>query len=123
MTTEIITAVMRIFIILFTGVIMPLLKRWIENRTEFDKYGQLKDYAHTAVWAAEQIYNHAESADPDGSLRLKYAKHALAVTANRLGLCLTDREIETLIEAAVGELNHKKSWDALEDIEDEGMDS
>lgn len=109
MKLEIITAISRIVVIIFTGVLFPLLKEWISTRTENSKWSQLKEYAVTAVWAAEQIYNKAEKADPDGKLRKNYAMQAIAIMADRLGLTLTEAEIKTLVESAVTDINYIKA--------------
>ena len=66
---------------------------------------QLADIAETVVAAAEQLYH---ATDPDGEVRRKYAHHLIAVAAGRLGLALTDKEIDSMLQAAVQELNLMK---------------
>lgn len=101
----IITAVMRIVIIVFTGVILPLLKEWISDRTSYSKWNRVKEYAYTVVWAAEQIHNKAKHDDPTGDLRRKYAHEAIERMGLTLGLALSEKEIDAMIECAVHELN------------------
>jgi hypothetical protein len=57
--------------------------------------------------------------DPTGEERRKYAHKLISMTAMRLGVALTDNEIDSLIQAAVKELN----FFTHEEIADEGMDS
>ena len=97
MTLEIITSVMRIVIIIMTGILLPMIRRWISNRTEYDKYNRIKEWAYTAVWAAEQIHNKAEHDDPEGTLRRKYAKEAIKCMADKCGLELSESEINVFL--------------------------
>ena len=101
----IITAVMRVFVIVFTGVLLPLLKEWISDRTSYSKWNRVKEYAYTVVWAAEQIYNKADHIDPTGALRRQYAHEAVERMGLTLGLALSEKEIDAMIECAVHELN------------------
>ena len=53
--------------------------------------------------------------DPTGEDRRKYAHRLINMTAMRLGIALTDDEIDSMIQAAVKELNfftHEEIADA-----------
>ena len=105
MTVEIFTILLRLAIVLITGFLAPAFKKWIDQKTENEKFSQLADIAETVVAAAEQLYH---ATDPDGEVRRQYAHHLIAVAAGRLGLALTDKEIDSMLQAAVQELNLMK---------------
>lgn len=106
MTVEVLTLVLRLLVVVIAGVIVPAFKAWLNAKTENEKIARVKDAAKTAVYAAEQIYNTAEKADPDGELRRRFVKGAIMRVAYQAKIVLTDREIREIIEAAVQELNH-----------------
>lgn len=105
MTVEIITLLLRLAIVIVTCIIAPAVKHWIEAKTDTAKMDEIRKVAETAVYAAEQIYNTAEKADPDGEIRRKYVYKAVSWAAQQAGICLNDREIDTIIQAAVQEIN------------------
>ena len=105
MNTEILTLIIRLAVAFAVSIVFPALKKWIEQKTENEKFAQLADIAETAVAAAEQLYH---ATDPDGEVRRQYAHHLIAVAAGRLGLALTDKEIDSMLQAAVQELNLMK---------------
>lgn len=119
--TEIITLTIRLAIAIMTGICIPAFKHWLDTKTENEKLKQIRDTAETAVYAAEQLLR---KTDPDGEERRKYAHRIIATTAMRLGVSLTDKEIDSLIQAAVQELNLMKHG-GLEftEVADEDMDS
>lgn len=107
MTVEIATLLLRLAIVLITGFLAPAFKKWVDQKTQNEKYIQLREAAETAVYAAEQM---AKKVDPDGTERKRIAKHAISRAALRLGLALPDTEIEEILEAAVKELNLVSQW-------------
>jgi len=121
MKIEIITLVIRLAIAVMTGICIPAFRTWLKAKTENEKYEQIRQTAETAVYAAEQLMR---KTDPDGEERRKYAHRIIATTAMRLGVSLTDKEIDSLIQAAVQELNLMKHG-GLEftEVADEDMDS
>ena len=129
MTTETITLILRLAIVVMAGIIVPTIKHWIETRTENAQMDGIRQAAETAVYAAEQIYNTAEKSDPDGEMRRKYAHEAVSWAAKRAGICLTDSDIDAIIQAAVQELNLMKHGGLLNELissegeKDESMDS
>ena len=116
MKLEIITLIMRLAIAVMTGICIPAFKHWLDIKAENEKIAQIRQTAETAVYAAEQLM---KKTDPTGEERRKYAHRLISMTANRLGVALTDGEIDSLIQAAVKELN----FFTHEEITDEGMDS
>lgn len=112
MKLEIITLIIRLVIAVMAGICIPAFKHWLDTKTENEKLMQIRQTAETAVYAAEQLMR---KNDPSGENRRKYAHHLIAVTAMRLGVELTDNEIDSMIQAAVKELNfftHKEIADA-----------
>ena len=116
MKLEIITLIIRLVIAVMAGICIPAFKHWLDTKTENEKLMQIRQTAETAVYAAEQLM---KKTDPTGEERRKYAHRLISMTANRLGVALTDGEIDSLIQAAVKELN----FFTHEEITDEGMDS
>ena len=121
MTAEIITLVLRLAMCIMVGIVVPAFKKWLEAKTENEKYEQLKKAAETAVYAAEQMCKAANQLDPEGTERKKIAKHAISRAAIRLGLAITDQELEEILEAAVQELNFFTREEG--EVTDEDMDS
>lgn len=105
MTVEIITLLLRLAIVIVTCIIAPAVKHWIEAKTDSTKMDEIRKTAETAVYAAEQLYNTAKKADPDGEIRRKHVYKAVSWAAHQAGICLTDDEIDTIIQAAVQEIN------------------
>lgn len=112
MKIEIITLIIRVAIAVMTGICIPAFKHWLDVKAENEKFAQIRQTAETAVYAAEQLL---KKTDPDGEERRKYAHKLIAATAMRLGIALTDNEIDSMIQAAVRELNfftHEEIADA-----------
>lgn len=102
---EVITIALRLVVAVLIAVVIPALKAWMESKIENEKLGQIQEWARSAVYAAEQVYKQYKTIDPDGEKRKRYARVAIMAVSSRLGLELTDKEINTLIEAAVNEIN------------------
>lgn len=102
MKLEIITLIIRLAIAFMTGICIPAFKHWLDIKAENEKFAQIRQTAETAVYAAEQLMR---KTDPTGEERKKYAHELIAATAMRLGIALTDNEIDSMIQAAVKELN------------------
>ena len=103
--TEIVTTALRLVVAILIAVVIPVVKAWMESKIENEKLGQIQEWARSAVYAAEQVYKQYKTIDPDGEKRKHYARVAIMTVSSRLGLELTDKEINTLIEAAVNEVN------------------
>lgn len=102
---ELAELIIRVVVLVMAGIIIPALKKWIETKTQNEKINQIKDAARTAVYAAEQIYNTVEKADPDGVERRNLVRSAINRAAYKVGIALSEKEIEQIMEAAVKELN------------------
>ena len=105
MKLEIITLLLRLAIVVITCVIAPTVKHWLETSTENAKMESIREAAWSSVYAAEQLYNTMEHADPSGEIRRKYAARAVSIAAARAGIALTDSDIDNIVQAAVQELN------------------
>ena len=125
MKLEIITLLLRLAIVVITCVIAPTVKHWLETSTENAKMESIREAAWSAVYAAEQLYNTIEHADPSGEIRRKYAARAVSFAAARAGIALTDSDIDNIVQAAVQELNLVKHGGLLPKLEgvNESMDS
>jgi len=105
MKIEIIKILIQVAILFITGIVIPALKKWIDAKSENEAIATVKGWAYTVVWAAEQIHNKAKHDDPTGAIRRKYAHEAIERMALKLGLALSEKEIDAMIECAVHELN------------------
>ena len=125
MNVEIITLILRLVIVIVSCVIAPTVKHWLETATDNAKMESIREAAWSAVYAAEQLYNTMEHADPSGEIRRKYAARAVSIAAARAGIALTDSDIDNIIQAAVQELNLVKHGGLLPKLEgvNESMDS
>lgn len=100
---ELATVIIRAVTLVVVGVIIPAIRRWLNTKTENAKMERVKAWARTAVAAAEQMYRKYD--DPHGTKRKKYAAEAILSMGIKCGIHLTKEEAETLIEAAVQEIN------------------
>lgn len=107
MKIEILTLIIRLGILFVSGFLAPALKAWLESKAEDARIERLKGYARQAVEAAEQIHKKAQKDDPDGEKRRKFAREALNRMGYKMGLALSQDEIDALIEAAVWQLNRE----------------
>ena len=119
MKLEIITLILRLAIVVITCVIAPTVKHWLETSTENAKMESVREAAWSAVYAAEQLYNTMEHADPSGEIRRKYAARAVSIAATKAGIVLTDSDIDNIVQAAVQELNLVKHGGLLPKLEGE----
>ena len=119
MKLEIITLLLRLAIVVITCVIAPTVKHWLETSTENTKMESIREAAWSAVYAAEQLYNTMKHADPSGEIRRKYAARAVSIAAAKVGIVLTDDEIDNIVQAAVQELNLVKHGGLLPKLEGE----
>ena len=105
MKLEILELLVKLAVLVMAGIVIPAFKKWLEAKTDNETLEKVRCWAYAAVYAAEQIYNHAEKIDPDGSMRKKYAHNAVMKICTDSGICITNRELDVLIEAAVNTLN------------------
>lgn len=102
---ELIKLIVQIITLVITAFIAPALMSWLNQKAEDAQLDRVKGWALRAVKAAEQVYKDYARSDPDGVKRRSYARRVLKRACDRCKMCLTDEDIETLIEAAVKEIN------------------
>lgn len=90
-------------ILIVTAYLAPAAKDWLTQKSEDFREARVKEWAYKAVLSAEQIYKDYATKDPHGVKRKKHAREILRRINKRCGLCLTDDDIDALIEAAVQE--------------------
>lgn len=105
MTVEITTLILRLAIVFISGFLAPAVRTWLETKTDNEKMNKLKMAAETAVYAAEQMHKATENVEEYRELRRKFAHDAISRAAHKIGIVLTETEINTLMEAAVQEIN------------------
>lgn len=125
MKLEILELLIKLAVLVMAGIVVPAFRKWLQTKTENEQMEKIRGWVYSAVYAAEQIYNHAEKIDPDGSMRKKYAKNTVMKICMNSGILITNRELDTLIEAAVNTLNSLQAADTIpaggeEDGESEG---
>ena len=91
------TKVFECIISLAAALITTFLIPYIKARTSAEQFKKLKDYAMTAVKAAEMIYNGTGR----GAEKKAYVQAFLAEKGYKINLA----EVENAIEAAVLEMN------------------
>lgn len=102
---ELLKLIMQIVTLAVTAFIAPAIMSWLHEKAEDAQLNRVKGWALRAVKAAEQVYKDYAKTDPDGVKRRSYARRVLKRACDRCKICLTDEDIETLIEAAVQEIN------------------
>ena len=116
---ELMKLTVQIVTLVITAFIVPALMSWLNQKAEDAQLNRVKGWALKAVKAAEQVYKDYEKSDPDGVKRRSYARRVLKRACQRCKICLTDEDIETLIEAAVHEINNYSTFGIpLNDITD-----
>lgn len=103
MEMKIFELLIRLAVLIMAGIIIPAFRQWLSARTDNEKLERVKAWARTAVAAAEQMYRKYD--DPHGTERKKYATDAILLMSSKCGIHLTKEEVETMIEAAVQEIN------------------
>lgn len=110
MKVELLKLIVQIVTLVITAFIAPALMSWLNQKAEDAQLDRVKGWALRAVKAAEQVYKDYAKTDPDGVKRRSYARRVLKRACNRCKMCLTDEDIETLIEAAVQEINNYSTF-------------
>lgn len=105
MKLEIFELIIRLAVLIMAGVVLPVFKRWLVKKNENEDMEKVRSWVYAAVYAAEQIYNHAEKVDPEGTIRKKYAMNTVMKILLNHKIAITERELDVLIEAAVNTLN------------------
>lgn len=100
MDRDIIMQILRLVIMVATALITTYLIPWIKSHTDTTKLYAVMRWAHEAVMAAEQI--HGAGTGPE---KKKFAMAFLRKVVDAAHITITDAELSTLVEAAVGEMN------------------
>ena len=100
MDRDIIMQALKLVIMVATALTTTYLIPWIKSHTDTEKLYAVMRWAREAVYAAEQIYGAGTGED-----KKKYAQTFLRKVVDAAHIDITDAELHTLIEAAVGEMN------------------
>lgn len=100
MDRDIMMQILKLVVMVATALITTYLIPWIKSHTDATKLYAVMRWAHEAVYAAEQIYGAGT-----GEEKKKYAVMFLRKVVDVAHITITDAELNTLIEAAVGEMN------------------
>lgn len=100
MDRDIIMQALKLIIMVATALVTTYLIPWIKSHTDTEKLYAVMRWTHEAVYAAEQIYGAGT-----GEEKKKYAVMFLRKVVDAAHITITDAELNTLIEAAVGEMN------------------
>lgn len=122
MKMEILELLIRLAVLVMAGIIIPAFRKWLNARTDNEQLEKIRSWVYAAVYAAEQIYNHAEKLDPDGSKRKKYVHNSVMKICLNNKILITDRELDILIEAAVNTVNSIHAANAEGGPEDDGSE-
>lgn len=100
MDRDIIMQALKLNIMVATALITTYLIPWIKSHTDSEKMYSVMRWAHEAVMAAEQLYG-----AKTGPEKKKFAMAFLRKVVDAAHIDITDAELSTLVEAAVGEMN------------------
>ena len=92
--------ILKIVIAVAVAMIARYLVPYIKAKIEEDKYAQLVVLVHTAVQAAEQTLG-----PRDGALKKEQVVKFITEYMNKVGVIITDKQLDNLIEAAVFQMN------------------
>lgn len=112
MDRDIIMQALKLIIMVATALITTYLIPWIKSHTDATKLYAVMRWAHEAVYAAEQIYGAGT-----GEEKKKYAEMFLRKVVDAAHIDVTDAELHTLIEAAVGQMNAETMYVLSPDTE------
>lgn len=90
----------KLVVMILAAVITRYLIPWIKAKTESETISLICDWAASAVLAAEQTHGAGTGAAKKEIVR-EFIQHIL----DQKGIELTDAEIDTIIEAAVKQMN------------------
>lgn len=105
MYLKIFELLLRLAVLIMAGFVIPAFRSWLKKKSENEDMEKIRGWVYAAVYAAEQIYNHAEKLDPEGKIRKTYARNMVTKILLNHGITITERELDMLIEAAVNTLN------------------
>lgn len=90
----------------------PVVVKLIQNKITPDQLGHVRNIARMAVRATEEIAQHFKGADPElwtgletwGEAKAQYASSVIAEGARRLGVKLTQDEVDAFLHSALREM-------------------
>lgn len=100
MPRDIILEILKLTIMIVAALITRYVIPWLKAKTENETMHQLIDLASQAVLAAEQVHNSATGAERK-LIVTRFIKEILI----QKNISISDEEIDTLIEAAVKQMN------------------
>jgi DNA polymerase III delta subunit len=101
MNTDTVIQIGTIIIALLGAVITYIVIPYIKSKTNIEQQNKIKFWVDFAVKAAEQIFNEPKM----GEQKKQFVLEQL----NKLGLKITQEELNILIEAVVFEINKNKN--------------
>lgn len=96
---ELTTVALKCLIMILTTAITAVLIPYIRSKMGEDKWIRLQEYIRYAVRCADQIYTKEEQ-----EAKKKYVYSYILDKAYELGINLTDKDIDLLIEGIVNEI-------------------
>lgn len=106
--TPIIKCVISFIITVFTIVIYPKFRAWVDTKLTVNQIEVVKIVIKSFVDAAEQIYTNTNKS---GASKKKYVMEMAKAKLAELGYSVDDKEIEAYLEQAVREMNKDKDAD------------
>lgn len=94
--TEIIIALIGVFLTIITSVVVPVIVPWLKTKLSTNQIGIVQQLATIAVYAAQQIYN-SDEAQQKKEYAIAYVKESLA----KYNMTFSEYEISTYIEGAL----------------------
>lgn len=88
-------------VVAIAGILLPVLRSYVQSHFTAVKLQHVGDLAHTAVLAAEQLGNDTSASS---AAKLNFASELLVSTAKRLGLKLTTDEVLGFVHAALRDM-------------------
>lgn len=91
----------------------PVLRTVLRNKVLPEQLGHVRDIARMAVRATEEIAIHFKGEDPElwagmetwGQAKAAYASSVIAAGAKRLGVKMTQDEVDAFLHSALREMN------------------
>lgn len=98
---QMIKMILEILITIFIVILLPELKKYLQNKLGNDKYEELLGYIEYAVRSAEQIYKVNESKE-----KKRYVYNYILDKSSELGLDLNPDDINILVEGVVNAVKY-----------------
>lgn len=105
---ELLTTLIKAAMMIVTIFVAPALRSWLKAHADEKAVRTMEQWADIAVKAAEQIKNHMDVQDPDGTARKRWARQWIIETAKKMKIEITEDQADMLIEAAV--LDNNDWW-------------